>query len=68
MASTGAPTTADYQALKRTVQLQTIQKAILQSICSVNGLPKTGNKNELQKRILNRKRQLNCNPNNKPNS
>ncbi|KAK3296217.1 PINIT domain-containing protein [Chaetomium fimeti] len=43
---------AEVQSLVRTIQVPAISKAILQSICAVNGIPKTGNKSELQRRII----------------
>ncbi|KAL2201566.1 PINIT domain-containing protein [Corynascus similis CBS 632.67] len=43
---------AEVQALVRTIQVPAIPKATLQSICAVNGIPKTGNKSDLQKRII----------------
>ncbi|KAL2271860.1 hypothetical protein VTJ83DRAFT_1231 [Remersonia thermophila] len=43
---------SEVQSLIRTVQVPAISKAILQSICSVNGIPKTGNKSDLQRRII----------------
>ncbi|AEO57449.1 hypothetical protein MYCTH_2138861 [Thermothelomyces thermophilus ATCC 42464] len=43
---------AEVQALVRTIQVPAISKATLQSICAVNGIPKTGNKSELQRRII----------------
>jgi len=46
---------AEVQALVRTIQVPAIPKATLQSICAVNGIPKTGNKSDLQKRIIQRK-------------
>jgi hypothetical protein len=46
---------AEVQSLVRTIQVPAIPKATLQSICSVNGIPKTGNKSDLQKRIIQRK-------------
>lgn len=52
MAGTG-PTKEEIQRLIRAVQIPSLQKAALQSICSVNGLSKTGNKSDLQKRIIN---------------
>lgn len=46
------PTKDEVDALLRTVQVPSIQKAILQSLCVVNGLAKTGNKADLQKRLM----------------
>lgn len=46
---------AEVQSLIRTIQVPAISKAILQSICAVNGIPKTGNKADLQRRIIHRK-------------
>ncbi|KAL2262097.1 hypothetical protein VTK26DRAFT_2499 [Humicola hyalothermophila] len=43
---------AEVQSLVRTIQVPAISKAVLQSICAVNGIPKTGNKTELQRRII----------------
>ncbi|GAB1320754.1 E3 SUMO-protein ligase pli1 [Madurella fahalii] len=45
--------TAEVQSLIRTIQIPAISKAALQSICAVNGIPKTGNKSDLQRRIIN---------------
>jgi hypothetical protein len=45
----------EVQSLIRTIQVPAISKAILQSICAVNGIPKTGNKTDLQRRIIQRK-------------
>ncbi|KAK4153737.1 PINIT domain-containing protein [Chaetomidium leptoderma] len=42
----------EVQSLVRTIQVPAISKAILQSICAVNGIPKTGNKSDLQRRII----------------
>ncbi|KAK3313400.1 PINIT domain-containing protein [Apodospora peruviana] len=47
-----SPPKSEVQALIRTVQIPAIQKAVLQSICAVNGLTKTGNKSDLQRRIM----------------
>ncbi|KAK3374974.1 PINIT domain-containing protein [Podospora didyma] len=47
-----APTEDQIQVLIRTVQIPSIQKTALQTICAVNSLPKTGNKADLQKRII----------------
>ncbi|KAK0703233.1 PINIT domain-containing protein [Lasiosphaeria miniovina] len=47
------PSEQEIQRLICAVQIPSIQKATLQSICSVNGLPKTGNKIDLQNRIIN---------------
>lgn len=46
---------AEVQSLIRTVGIPSIQKTTLQSICAVQGIPKTGNKADLQKRIVDRK-------------
>lgn len=46
---------AEVQSLIRTIQVPAISKAILQAICAVNGIPKTGNKTDLQRRIIQRK-------------
>jgi hypothetical protein len=46
---------AEAQSLIRTIQIPAISKATLQSICAVNGIPKTGNKSDLQRRIITRK-------------
>lgn len=46
---------AEAQSLVRTIQVPAISKAVLQSICAVNGIPKTGNKSDLQRRIIQRK-------------
>jgi len=46
---------AEVQSLIRTVAIPSIQKTTLQSICAVQGIPKTGNKADLQKRIVDRK-------------
>jgi E3 SUMO-protein ligase PIAS1 len=46
---------AEVQSLVRTIQVPAISKTVLQSICVVNGIPKTGNKSELQRRIIQRK-------------
>ncbi|KAK4197452.1 putative E3 SUMO-protein ligase [Triangularia verruculosa] len=46
-----ADRTAELQNLTRTVQNPAIQKTVLQQICQVNGLSKTGNKVDLQRRI-----------------
>jgi E3 SUMO-protein ligase PIAS1 len=46
---------AEVQSLVRTIQVPAISKAILQSICAVNGIAKTGNKSDLQRRIIQRK-------------
>ncbi|KAL2160524.1 hypothetical protein VTH06DRAFT_1212 [Thermothelomyces fergusii] len=43
---------AEVQALVRTIQVPAISKATLQAICAVNGIPKTGNKSDLQRRII----------------
>lgn len=43
---------AEVQSLIRTIQVPAISKAALQSICAVNGIPKTGNKTDLQRRII----------------
>ncbi|KAK4115157.1 hypothetical protein N656DRAFT_766425 [Canariomyces notabilis] len=43
---------AEAQSLIRTIQIPAISKATLQSICAVNGIPKTGNKSDLQRRII----------------
>lgn len=43
---------AEVQSLIRTIQIPAISKAALQSICAVNGIPKTGNKSDLQRRII----------------
>ncbi|KAK3301557.1 PINIT domain-containing protein [Chaetomium strumarium] len=43
---------AEVQSLIRIVQVPAISKTVLQSICAVNGIPKTGKKNELQRRII----------------
>ncbi|KAK4123893.1 hypothetical protein N657DRAFT_690543 [Parathielavia appendiculata] len=43
---------AEVQSLIRTIQVPAISKAVLQSICAVNGIPKTGNKSDLQRRII----------------
>ncbi|KAG7290296.1 hypothetical protein NEMBOFW57_000295 [Staphylotrichum longicolle] len=43
---------AEAQSLVRTIQVPAISKAVLQSICAVNGIPKTGNKSDLQRRII----------------
>lgn len=45
---------AQVQSLIRTVQVPAISKAVLQAICAVNGIPKTGNKSDLQRRIIQR--------------
>ncbi|KAK3333888.1 PINIT domain-containing protein [Cercophora scortea] len=50
MESTG-PSEAEVQALIRTISIPAIQKPVLQSICVANGLAKTGNKSDLQRRI-----------------
>jgi hypothetical protein len=50
-----ADKSAEVQSLVRTIQVPAISKAILQSICAVNGIPKTGNKSDLQRRIIQRK-------------
>ncbi|KAK0668662.1 putative E3 SUMO-protein ligase [Cercophora samala] len=42
---------AELQTLTRTVQNPALQKTVLQQICQVNGLAKTGNKVDLQRRI-----------------
>jgi E3 SUMO-protein ligase PIAS1 len=58
MASTNdrtEPAKAEVDSLIRIVQIPSVSKAILQSICAVNGLSKYGNKADLQKRIINRK-------------
>ncbi|KAK4232123.1 PINIT domain-containing protein [Podospora fimiseda] len=44
--------TAEVQALIRTVQIPSIQKLQLQNICQRVSIPKTGNKADLQKRII----------------
>lgn len=46
---------AEVQSLVRTIQVPAISKAVLQAICSVNGIAKTGNKSDLQRRIIQRK-------------
>ncbi|KAK4668796.1 E3 SUMO-protein ligase pli1 [Podospora pseudoanserina] len=46
-----ADKTAELQNLTRTVQNPALQKTVLQQICQVNGLAKTGNKVDLQRRI-----------------
>ncbi|KAK4242436.1 PINIT domain-containing protein [Achaetomium macrosporum] len=43
---------AEVQSLIRTVQVPAISKNVLQSICAVNGIPKTGKKSDLQRRII----------------
>ncbi|AEO69528.1 fdeb5bbb-d0b0-4499-b5dd-56976a7dcda6 [Thermothielavioides terrestris] len=43
---------AEVQSLIRTVQVPAISKPVLQAICAVNGIPKTGNKSDLQRRII----------------
>ncbi|KAK0629857.1 PINIT domain-containing protein [Bombardia bombarda] len=52
MASPPPPTNFDAQALTRIVQIPSLQKPALQNICAANGLTKTGNKADLQKRII----------------
>ncbi|KAL2128580.1 hypothetical protein VTI74DRAFT_9005 [Chaetomium olivicolor] len=42
----------EVQSLIRIIQVPAISKPILQAICAVNGLPKTGNKIDLQRRII----------------
>ena len=49
------PPSADVTSLCRLAQTPGIQKPQLQTICVVNSLAKTGNKAELQRRIVNRK-------------
>ncbi|KAK3989495.1 PINIT domain-containing protein [Cladorrhinum sp. PSN332] len=44
--------TAEVQALIRTVQIPSIQKLQLQNICQRVSIPKTGNKADLQRRII----------------
>ena len=51
---------AEAQSLIRTIQVPAIPKAVLQSICAVNGIPKTGNKSDLQRRIIQRKSSFFC--------
>jgi len=46
---------AEVQSLIRTIQIPAISKTALQAICTMNGLPKTGNKSDLQRRIIARK-------------
>ncbi|KAK0748813.1 hypothetical protein B0T21DRAFT_407295 [Apiosordaria backusii] len=46
-----ADRTAELQNLTRTIQNPATPKTVLQQICQVNGLPKTGNKVDLQRRI-----------------
>jgi E3 SUMO-protein ligase PIAS1 len=53
MTSTG-PSGQDVAALSRIAQTPGISKAQLVTICVVNGLAKTGNKADLQRRIVNR--------------
>lgn len=56
MASNSAgPSSAEVAALSRVAQIPGISKAQLQTICVVNGLAKTGNKSDLQRRIVTRK-------------
>lgn len=53
MASNSAgPSSAEVAALSRVAQIPGISKAQLQTICVVNGLAKTGNKSDLQRRIV----------------
>ncbi|KAK4034084.1 PINIT domain-containing protein [Parachaetomium inaequale] len=47
-----ADKSAEVQSLVRTIQVPAISKATLQAICTVNGIPKTGNKSDLQRRII----------------
>lgn len=49
------PAKAEVDALNRAAQLPSIPKAALQTICSVNGLSRSGNKADLQRRIIGRK-------------
>lgn len=44
----------EVQILIRTIQIPSISKASLQSICSVNGISRSGNKSDLQRRIIQR--------------
>lgn len=46
---------SEIEAMRRAAQLPGISKATLQTICAVNGLPRSGVKADLQKRILSRK-------------
>lgn len=46
---------SEVQALARVLQTATIPKAVLQAICSVNGISKAGTKADIQKRIIQRK-------------
>lgn len=49
------PLSSDVAHLCRVAQTPAIPKTNLQTICVVNGLPKTGNKAALQRRIVDRK-------------
>ncbi|KAH6624525.1 PINIT domain-containing protein [Chaetomium sp. MPI-SDFR-AT-0129] len=43
---------AEVQILIRTIQIPSISKTSLQAICSVNGISRSGNKSDLQRRII----------------
>ncbi|KAK3944309.1 PINIT domain-containing protein [Diplogelasinospora grovesii] len=60
MASTG-PSAEDVRNLNRIICTPAVQKAILQGICSVNGVSKTGTKTELQQRLMARIRDVAAN-------
>lgn len=56
------PDAPEVVSLRRLVPLPQISKPMLQNICVINGLLKSGNKADLHKRIIDREYHLITNP------